>query len=879
MIIKESSAPNRLLSNLEKILKNHRIIIAVLVLGLYSGLLFNVGVLAHKKGLTGKIKKAISYGCKVPYRYIKGLTSNPKQITIDIRHKNFQKLEYKRQIALAMGNLFVTENDYVPADIRYKDKILKARIRLKGDNTDHLQGQKWSFRIKISGGKTLWGMKQFSIHHPKTRNYISEWIFHQALKREDVISLRYEFVDVILNGKHLGIYAMEEHFEKRLIEHNQRREGPIVRFNENLLWNEIVQIDEKFPGAERNGYGDYLASDVDAFQTGKILSDSASYLQFIKASSLLESFRRGKLKTSEVFDVHKMATFFAITDMMCAFHGARWHNTRFYYNPVTSLLEPIGFDADSGGQIDSLCSTKAGIYINNDSGSMLHSCRPYYATLFNDESFFREYIAALERVSKPAYLDSFFSAIKEELENNLNILYKEFPYYSLKRNVLYQNQKYIRAMLNPFKGLHAYFRASGENRIQLDLGSIQSFPIEVIKVSYKDSVIFNTETKALLHARLRPELVDYQTVSFILPEGFVWAKTMVSDLKVHYRLLGTSRLRYESVFLWPYLDYGSISKDFIRQQVNLADIDFLTVDEKGKKILFKSGKWNLTDNLIIPEGYTVTAGEGLKLDLCNSAKILSYSPIAFIGSEENPILIYSSDSTGQGIIVMNAHKESLIVYVNFNNLANPSHNGWELTGAVTFYESPVAISHCQFTRNRSEDALNIIRTEFKIDNTLFSKTSSDAFDSDFSKGDIVDSSFVNCGNDAIDISGTVINLKNIFIDGAGDKGLSVGENSEMNIDQVKIVNSEIAVCSKDMSEITGSDVSLQNNKIGFTVFQKKSEFGAGSIVVSKVEMENISVPYLVETNSNLIIDGEIKTSNNESVKDILYGVKYGKSSR
>jgi len=48
-------------------------------------------------------------------------------------------------------------------------------------------------------------MKQFSIHHPNTRNYVYEWIFHQALKREGVLSLRYDFIEVTLNGKFLDI--------------------------------------------------------------------------------------------------------------------------------------------------------------------------------------------------------------------------------------------------------------------------------------------------------------------------------------------------------------------------------------------------------------------------------------------------------------------------------------------------------------------------------------------------------------------------------------------------------------------------------------------------------------------------------------------------
>ena len=64
-------------------------------------------------------------------------------------------------------------------------------------------------------------MKIFSIQHPRTRNYIYEWIFHQALKREGILSLRYKFINVTLNGQDLGVYALEEHFDKRLIEYNK----------------------------------------------------------------------------------------------------------------------------------------------------------------------------------------------------------------------------------------------------------------------------------------------------------------------------------------------------------------------------------------------------------------------------------------------------------------------------------------------------------------------------------------------------------------------------------------------------------------------------------------------------------------------------------
>ncbi|MGH7456765.1 MAG: hypothetical protein ACRENG_35780, partial [bacterium] len=171
--------------------------------------------------------------------YIKGnLFAKPERITIDVKHEHFQKLAYKREIALATRILTASDDDFVPAKIRYQDTTTEVKIRLKGDWVDHLLGDKWSYRIKVKGDHTLLGMKQFSIHHPKARNYVYEWIFHQALKRESMIPLRYDFIEVTLNGKDLGVYALEEHFEKRVVEYNQFREGPIVKYNEELLWND-----------------------------------------------------------------------------------------------------------------------------------------------------------------------------------------------------------------------------------------------------------------------------------------------------------------------------------------------------------------------------------------------------------------------------------------------------------------------------------------------------------------------------------------------------------------------------------------------------------------------------------------------------------------
>jgi hypothetical protein len=301
-----------------------------------------------------------------------------------------------------------------------------VRLRLKGDwAEDNLAEDKWSLRIKVAGDNTLFGMKNFSIHDPAVRNYLNEWLYHQALKREGVCSLRYEFVDIAINGEHKGIYALEEHFEDRLLAYNGLREGPIIRFDEDMYWligPNVIDDQEA-----------YLSSSIDTFQTGKTLKNPVRYAQFIKAKDLLESFREGSLLTSEVFDIDKLAKFMVISDIMQAPHGVRWHNMRFYYNPITSKLEPIGFDGMSGGD---LFVVHAMVPISTQRAYSVYKMR-----IFGDRVFFRKYLEELERVSQKSYMDDLFTEVNDELQRKMAILYKDYPGYEFPKEVFYSNPR------------------------------------------------------------------------------------------------------------------------------------------------------------------------------------------------------------------------------------------------------------------------------------------------------------------------------------------------------------------------------------------------------------------------------------------------------
>ena len=230
-----------------------------------------------------------------------------------------------------------------------------------------------------------------------------------------------------------------------------------------------------------------------------------------------------------------------------------------------------------------------------------------------------------------------------------------------------------------------------------------------------------------------------------------------------------------------------------------------------------------------------------------------------------------TDSTGQGIAVLNAGNESLLYNVVLENLSAPAQHGWELTGAITFYESPVKIDHCQFLDNKAgDDMLNIIRSEFEIRDSLFKSALFDALDVDFGKGKISNTSFVDCGNDGMDFSGSVIDVTGSFVNTAGDKGISVGENSVVNISLQDILNCYIAIASKDISAVSVKDTEISTSEFGLAVYQKKTEFGPSAITGFNINMVDVATPYLVEDDSTLLIDNNRIDITKDNVYEILY---------
>lgn len=343
-------------------------------------------------------------------------------------------------------------------------------------------------------------------------------------------------------------------------------------------------------------------------------------------------------------------------------------------------------------------------------------------------------------------------------------------------------------------------------------------------------------------------------------ENFIKSDTSYIDLK--NKMLGFSNQiqKREKIFLE--------NIEFVKKEILDKNYDYQQKDREILKITkdtLITGKFIVSSNqkLIIEEGVTV------KLD---NAYMKIYGEFQAIGSPSSPIKIFGTNRLGT--IFFNSQEQININHVIFKSLSN-NLSVFDQPAAISFYEcASINIFDSVFTQNlNGDDFLNFFRSKnIVIKNSLFKNIINDAIDSDFSSLTITNSEFKNIGNDGVDGSGSNVIINNSKFSEVFDKAVSAGERSTFSISNSTFIANEIAVVSKDASNVNITSSIIKNNKIDFSSFIKKQYFGPSQTTFVNTKIDN----YLIEKNSKIIgKDSIFFTSNVESK---LYGNLYGRAS-
>ena len=124
---------------------------------------------------------------KIFSNYINGLKTSVDEISLEINFKGLSNIETARKQALKRG--YISQDDQklgAKGKIYVENKSYDVSVNPTGYNLDMIGDiNKRAHKIKVKGEGKVYGMKEFKLLPPKSREFVVEWIIHQMMKREE----------------------------------------------------------------------------------------------------------------------------------------------------------------------------------------------------------------------------------------------------------------------------------------------------------------------------------------------------------------------------------------------------------------------------------------------------------------------------------------------------------------------------------------------------------------------------------------------------------------------------------------------------------------------------------------------------------------------
>jgi len=247
----------------------------------------------------------------------RALVAPPRAPTLEIgiRFEDLHPIHQQRRDALETGRLQVSDADLAPATLDIGGETLEAKLRLADGPLQSLTGEKWPLRLLVAKRGHLYGQRSLTLT-PPTVGSVVDALFLDHLERHGVLSARLLFVDAKFNGRRLGSMELAEVPSTELLERQQRRDGVVVRVAPD---GRVVALEPLRIARSRK-----LRSDLE------------------RAVALVGAALAGTRAADQIFDAGPTGQFLASAERWDMRSSLLWSQLRFYLNPLTARLEPVG---------------------------------------------------------------------------------------------------------------------------------------------------------------------------------------------------------------------------------------------------------------------------------------------------------------------------------------------------------------------------------------------------------------------------------------------------------------------------------------------------------------------------------------------------------
>jgi len=697
--------------------------------------------------------------------------------------------------------------------------------------------QKYNVQLKIHGAATTTikkGGSHYKIKHSKKDNYYQLMRQYNLLDYRDELSLSTVAINsmaekfglmsqklksniLFINGINKGLYFIEESLGKHyLFERN-------FKLTSYTLIRAIDDFDNKYIGdnIDITLFSNYYKADGPDEKLNQLaLGRFEFFLQSIKNNDLVS--------LKKLVDIEYMAKYLAFSYLVYNFESAA--DARYIYDHTTGKFK-IYFRYEAGdfkkiNNYDEIADFNKEIFNQYSDVEYLD----LFKILLNDREFQilrdKELLNLVENQNnmidelKLVYKDSY----KEYLHSSLPIT--EY-YFNLKKSleILSNNLKVFSNYLNYTK---IYIQVDQKNNFKFLNDSF--FPIEII--GYVDK---NEKTKKFEKKYILSPIKDIINVSRRGKENFEYQNFNFKKSNIKSFLFKNQTtnqmIKSENIYL-----NKIILQDFDYEILFLNSIDYLkangiSFENSGENFIIKKGSYNFTKDLFFFKK-NIFIEKGTKIILDNSVSLFLKGNIFIEGTNKNKIIFQNKDKNqnfGALIFLGDNKYEANLDNVIIDGGSEKNLLGINTTGQINLFNfKDIKINESLFTNSISDDGINIKNSNITVLNSSFKNNNFDQFDCDFCKGEFKGNYFIgnafSSEGDGLDVSGSDLNVsKNTFSSNL-DKGLSVGESSNVRILNNYFDSNNMGIAVKDGSIATLKKNVFIKNKTNTTSYIKKKYY-------------------------------------------------------
>jgi len=803
----------------------------------------------------GKSEQLISALKKMPtilYNNLVGYKSEPiDKIEINIKFLDYEKILLDRDRAIK--NQILTKPHTVRATIKYNDKTYKAKIRLKGDLSDHWTSvHRMSLRVNLKGKNTIYGLNEFNIQKPRVRVYPFDAVFQDTLRTAGNLSTEHNYVKVVVNGSDWGVMDLESHVGKEFIERNKRKDSVVVRFSNEEGWY--------YQNTDRDYVSkNYRISDPILFSKVYGSSKNFNIVDRHRYTYLVEQRIR---KNPSLYNIDSYTKLLLLSKLWGEMHTLYENNIKHYFNPYMLNLEPISSDQFQPKKISDSD--------NRDVFDLIGKCNEGYTFVANEP--YQSIKNTEQYISK---LDKNYQIIIDKINNSDSFLKKHQSYFPLDNDlnleILHINAALAEKMGQEFFNVNDQcLSAINDDDLARWRGGEYSIPKHVQAYHYDNGSIhiYNLlpDTVKILGIRINGEFVEINN-EILGHDGVTYKPYIVNtsftnflDDRVEVVTQYQGRTKYQKLYKTLVANtYNPLVRD------NVSNFNFINKTSDNEWTIPK-GQW-VIDSPIIVHG-NINIEPGSKLVFKDDAYLAVHGRLIANGTNDQSIVLTSKDKSWMGLYVYDSALNSSLKNVIISNTSSIKDSLLILSGGVNFYKANIDIDNSKFITTTAEDMLNIVDSKYTIKNSLMESAISDALDSDFSDGYINNLTVNNIGGDAVDTSGSNLIISSLKVNNVIDKAISAGELSNIDISECFLKDVGVGIASKDGSNVSVSRCNIKNAKLSALMsYIKKDFYGSPRLNVVTSDFD-ADAKFIRQHDTELLIDNQHISSSNLNVNKL-----------